>query len=371
MILRTDCIHFPGDRPCRFNKETGQVCTDCPYYISPSGRILIIKLDAVGDVLRSTSILPALHRKYPGYEITWITRQNAVELFRNNPLVHHVAAFEKTETQLKVLNEEYDILIHPDSNPGSGSMASLVKAKEKYGFITYTQGNVKPMNEAAQNWLEMGAFDQLKKANQQSYQKILHDLCGLKYQKDEIQLFLSSEEKAFRESFIKLNNLSRFRKIIGLNTGASARWKLKQWHQHHLESLIAAFQDDSETGILLYGGPEEKERNKILKEKFPFVIDTGTENTLRQFFALLDISDIILTGDTLGLHAATALKKQVICLFGPTSSAEIEDYGRVTKIIPDMECLVCYKPVCDFKPNCMDLISPSLVQSVIREKLHN
>lgn len=366
MILKTDCIHFPGDRPCRFNKETGQVCTDCPYYISPSKRILIIKLDAVGDVLRSTSILPALHRKYPGSEITWVTRQSAVDLFRNNPLVQHVTAFERPETLLKVMNEEYDILIHPDSNPSSGSMASLVKAKMKYGFITDSQGNVSPMDEAASGWLEMGAFDHRKKANRRSYQEILHDICGLEYQRDEIQLFLSTEEKEFRNSYIQQHNLNRFKKIIGLNTGASPRWKLKQWHQHHLEALISSFSSDSETGILLYGGPDEKERNKRLREKFPFVIDTGTENTLRQFFALLDISDIILTGDTLGLHTAAALKKQVICLFGPTSSAEIEDYGRITKVFPEMECLVCYKPECDFKPNCMDLISPAHVESVLR-----
>lgn len=370
MILKTDCIHFPGDRPCRFNKETGQVCTDCPYYISPSRRIIIIKLDAVGDVLRSTSILPALHRKYPGSEITWVTRQNAVDLFKNNPLVQHVTAFERPETLLKVMNEEYDILIHPDSNPGSGSMASLVKAKEKFGFITNSQGNVQPMNDAAFNWLEMGAFDHLKKVNRRSYQEILHDICGLPYQKDEIQLVLSNDEKTFRDSYKKEHNLSRFKKIIGLNTGASGRWKLKQWHQHHLETLISAFSNDSEIGVLLYGGPEEKERNRNLREKFPFVIDTGTENTLRQFFALLDLSDIILTGDTLGLHAAAALKKQVICLFGPTSSAEIEDYGRITKVIPEMECLVCYKPVCDFVPNCMDLIAPANVESIIRKILN-
>ncbi|MBV6511813.1 MAG: hypothetical protein FMNOHCHN_01297 [Ignavibacteriaceae bacterium] len=369
MILKTDCIHFPGDRPCRFNKETGQECTDCPYYISPSGRILIIKLDAVGDVLRSTSILPALHRKYPGYEITWVTRQNAADLFRNNPLVHHVAVFEKPETLMKVMNEEYDILIHPDSNPASGSMASLVNAKKKFGFITDSQGNVSPMNEAASGWLEMGAFDKRKKENRRSYQEILHDICELEYKRDEIQLSLSKNEKEFRDAFKQKHNLSRFNKIIGLNTGASARWRLKQWHQHHLETLISSFKDQSEAGILLYGGPEERERNKSLKEKFPFVIDTGTENSLRQFFSLLDISDIILTGDTLGLHAATALKKEVICLFGPTSSAEIEDYGRITKVVPDMECLVCYKPECDFKPNCMDLIFPATVESVIRNKL--
>jgi heptosyltransferase-2 len=86
---------------------------------------------------------------------------------------------------------------------------------------------------------------------------------------------------------------------------------------------------------------------------------------LREFFALTDLSDIMITGDTMALHAATALKKKVICFFGPTSSNEIEDYGRIKKITPDMDCLVCYKQDCDFVPNCMDLIFINMIHIII------
>ena len=52
MILKTDCRHFKGDRPCDPHKESGVKCNDCNYYQPISFKILIIKLDAVGDVLR-------------------------------------------------------------------------------------------------------------------------------------------------------------------------------------------------------------------------------------------------------------------------------------------------------------------------------
>jgi heptosyltransferase-2 len=97
------------------------------------------------------------------------------------------------------------------------------------------------------------------------------------------------------------------------------------------------------------------------------VIDTGSNNTLREFFALVDVCDIMITGDTMALHAATALKKKVVCLFGPTSYNEIEDYGRIKKVIPDLECLVCYKQDCDFVPNCMDKITTEMIISKIDE----
>ena len=120
---------------------------------------------------------------------------------------------------------------------------------------------------------------------------------------------------------------------------------------------------------MLYGGNEEKETNQNFIVEFSNVIDTGSSNSLREFFALTDLSDIMVTGDIMALHAATALKKKVICLFGPTSSNEIEDYGRIKKVTPDMDCLVCYKQDCDFVPNCMDLISTDMIYRIILEMI--
>ena len=86
------------------------------------------------------------------------------------------------------------------------------------------------------------------------------------------------------------------------------------------------------------------------------------KNSPLQFFALVSLSDVFLTADTLALHAATALKKKIVALFGPTSAAEIDDYdGRIIKIQSNLDCLVCYKTRCDYNPNCMNTISPERV----------
>jgi ADP-heptose:LPS heptosyltransferase len=77
----------------------------------------------------------------------------------------------------------------------------------------------------------------------------------------------------------------------------------------------------------------------------------------------------MITRDTMALHAATALKKKVICLFGPTSSTEIEDYNRIKKIIPDMSCLVYYKQDCDFVPNFKDLFSTDMIYRMVLETI--
>jgi ADP-heptose:LPS heptosyltransferase len=370
MILKTDCKHYPGNKPCVPSKREGKKCDDCNYYEPVNFKILIIKLDATGDVLRTTSILPALKREYPKSHITWITKRNAKDLFTNNPLVDEIYLFEDNDTVARLMVEKFNLLIHPDASPVSGSLASIAIAEIKKGYLLDAKGKVVPVNEEAVEWLEMGAFDDFKKKNAKTYQEIIHNIAGLKYHKDEIQVFLNQKEIDFKNEFYTVHNLKRFKYFIGLNTGAGTRWQFKQWHLEGYIELIEKLSANKEIGILLYGGPDELERNKILKNKFPHLIDTGTNNSLRQFISLLDLCDVLVTSDTMALHATTALKKKIVCLFGPTSHTEIEDYGRIEKVIPDLDCLVCYKPLCDFKVTCMGSITSEMVYKKVIDSIN-
>jgi len=368
MILKLDCKYFPGDRPCLYNKRERMKCDDCPYYETEQMRILIIKLEAIGDVLRTTSILHGLKEKYPKSEITWITCQTAAPLFENNTLVDRLLVYESTETVLHIIVEEFDLVINLDSAPDSAVLASTAKGKEKIGYGFDTRGNVFPFNTEAIAWLEMGAFDDLKKKNTRSFQDLMLDICRLKTSKKDIILELSEEELRFARSFAEKHGLVNHSFKIGLNTGASGRWQFKQWTLEGFEKLIQLLLKQTNATILLYGGPSEKDRNEFLSNLQPTrVVNTGTDNSLRQFFALITLSDVFLTGDTLALHAATALKKKIIAFFGPTSAAEIDSYnGQIVKVQANLDCLVCYKTRCDFNPNCMNSITPEHIFSLIK-----
>ncbi|WP_337872076.1 glycosyltransferase family 9 protein [Ignavibacterium sp.] len=366
MILKTDCIHFPGDRPCWPNKQFGKICDNCEYYKALKEKILIIKFDAIGDVLRTTSILPAVKRKYRESHITWLTKSNTTDIFIGNEFVDEVLSVENTFTLPKLLSQNFDLILHPDASPVSAAYANIITAKEKLGFTLDEKGKVIPINEEAIEWFEMGAFDQLKKANTKTYQQIIHSILKLEHCKDEILLKLGESEKQFRNKFYADNKLNRYKYLIGINTGGSRRWKYKKWRLDGFKDVIQELEKYPGVGVLLFGGEIESDLINELKSFSKNVINTGTKNSLREFFALIDLVDLLITGDTLALHAATALKKKVICLFGPTSSAEIENYGRIIKVIPDMDCLVCYKQDCDFVPNCMEKITSEMVIEKIK-----
>ena len=360
MNLKLDCKHFPGDRPCIFNKKEGVTCPDCTHYAVAGFRIIIVKLDAVGDVLRTTAILQSLKERYPDSVITWVTRTEAIPLLENSPFVSRALSYDTPQTGYYLAVEEFDLLLNMDAASDSAALASHIRAKEKRGYGINARGQVFPFNPEAEHWLEMGAFDFLKKMNVRSYQDLMLELCCLPAHPKDIILQLSKKEDEAAADFARVHGLVKKDVVIGLNTGASGRWQLKQWTLEGFEKLIVLLLQKTNATIFLYGGWLERERNEYLAQMHPQrVVNTGSDNSLRQFFGLVSLCDIFVTGDTLALHAATALKKKVIALFGPTSSAEIDSYdGQITKITAPLDCLVCYKQRCDFEPNCMNSITP-------------
>jgi heptosyltransferase-2 len=368
-IIKSNCRYFLGDRPCRYHKREGAKCVNCKYYDPIKKTILIIKLGAMGDVLRTTPILEALKRKYKGCRITWIVDEESKELLENNPYLDGTLSYGvEALTRLKV--EHFDLVINLDSLPRSASLASFAWARKKIGFGLNEIGSVFPFNKEAEEWFRMGIDDDLKRKNKKTYQEIIFEIMGLKFKKEEPVVNLMKKEKDFANQFAKEHNL-KGKKIIGLATGAGGRWELKKWTLDGYLKLIERIDKGiKDVRILLFGEREEVGRNREIMEgsKVP-LINTGHENTLRQFLSLLNLCDLVVTGDTLAMHAAVALRKKVVVLFGPTSSSEVELYGRGKKIIPDMDCLCCYKEICDKHPNCMESISPDTVFQAVKRLL--
>jgi heptosyltransferase-2 len=363
-----DCKFFRGDRPCVWHKQSGVLCT-CDYYEKVEERVLIVKLDAMGDVLRSTALLPALKEVHPRGAITWITRKASVPLLQRNPYIAEVLELGP-EALVHLQTRVFDRVINLDAGMTSAALAAAARSSRKDGFVLDERGVVQPTNEAARRWLEAGLFDDIKRAGTETYQDRMADILGLRGRAHRYVLELEAEEQASARRHLASLGLDLQRPIVGLNTGAGERWPLKQWREDGYIELMTRLGRHSDVQLVLLGGPTEKERNERLKRGSPVpVFDTGCGNPVRHFAALVDQCHLVVAGDTLAMHIALARGKRTVVLFGPTSSAEIEMYGLGEKVVPMMTCLSCYKTSCDFVPNCMDLISTDMVEAAVRRQL--
>jgi len=157
--------------------------------------------------------------------------------------------------------------------------------------------------------------------------------------------------------------------VVGVNPGAGKRWKFKKWTDSGYLKLIEAL---SSRGIkvLLLGGADEKELINMLAEKSKGrAVSAGTDNSLLDFFALVNLCDIVVSGDTLALHTALGLKKNAVAIFGPTSAAEIEMYGRGAKVVTPAGCACCYLTDCSVRPDCMTQVTFERVMNAVKKYL--
>ena len=92
--------------------------------------ILIIKLGAIGDVIRTTSILPGLKSKYKNCKIDWITKKESFDILKNNNIIDNVYLMSK---DLK--NKKYDLVISLEDDFEACKLASSINSKKIVGFL--------------------------------------------------------------------------------------------------------------------------------------------------------------------------------------------------------------------------------------------
>ncbi len=370
IYFKADCRHFTGEKPCAPHKAEGVLCGDCPRYDPVRARILIIKLDAAGDVLRSTSILPALKKNTPGLSLWWVTENSSKPLLEKNP---HIDVLLGVDPSLPGLlgATSFNQAFNFDMGRKAAAILQMANSVVKRGFGLSPEGVVVPLESSSEQWFEMGIFDTVKRANQRTYQDHLFQLAGLSYKGEEPQLVLTAKEKEWAAGFAKRNKLSKFKKIVGFNIGSGGRWPMKRWRVEGFAWLAKQLKKKyPKNAILLYGGPEERElMPALVKQLRGLCLSTGTENTLRQFASLVGLADVMVTGDTLALHVAVALGKRLVAYFGPTSDTEIDLYGRGEKILPVSPCRCYYQNQCTQTISCMDNLREKDMMAAVERQL--
>ncbi|MGH7450350.1 MAG: glycosyltransferase family 9 protein, partial [bacterium] len=218
----------------------------------------------------------------------------------------------------------------------------------------------------------LGVDDHFKfRVNKRSGNDILAEAWEIDYRRDEYVLQLTAAEQAECERWRKELGLDEAPLVIGVNTGCSELFALKKLEleiQAEVIRQIAA--EMPETKIILLGGREDTERNQRLVEMTDgAAIPTPTTLGLRAGIILENLADLVVSGDSLGMHIAIALKKYVVAWFGLSCAAEVDLYDRGIKIIRDLPCAPCWKKVCDMPhgPICVTEFKPEWIVNAVRE----
>ena len=320
-------------------------------------RILIVKLGAMGDVLRTTPLIAAYRRKYPGCRITWVVDRACQAVLKGNAMIDELLEF--SPSLLKELSQHsFDVAINLDKEKEALDAIEAANAQEKFGFgWNRDKTDHVSLNAASEYAVQLGKDDDLKfRQNQKTYQEISFEQAELPFEKDEYLFKCDQKDLSYAKNHLQGLGFEEadFGNVIGINTGSGERFAGKRLPLDHIAKLAKLFYETLGRKVLLLGGPEETQRNKDIEEKTrPFALNAGTHHSITQFSGIVSQCALVVTGDTIAMHIAIATKTPALVFFGSTCASEIELYGRGRKIVSDIDCAPCYKRVCPIDEKCM------------------
>jgi heptosyltransferase-2 len=265
--------------------------------------------------------------------------------------------------------------MNADKSDYACAFANEVNAKIKLGFLLNEDGKIIPANESAMYSYKLGIDDQLKfRENTKTGIEIIHDVFELDYQRDDYVFNFSPEEEKFIGDYKKEINFDDSKLYVGFNTGCSELFPNKKMTVEQHIKLIDELLKEKNIKIVLLGGKEDTDRNEKIFNTFNDVqkkniINTPSTLGMRKGACFIDICDVVITGDSFGMHLAIGLKKFVIAWFGLSCWSEIELFGRGVKLYQkDLFCSPCWKRVCPYNLECIQMIDLEKIVSIVKEQ---
>jgi len=354
--LKRDCRWFRGFIPCAPHKQTGVHCVDeqglpCPSYEQTSSRILIIKLGAIGDVIRTTPLLRALKAQFPQAEIWWLTLTPEVI-----PRVVDVILPFSAPGIATLQAVEFDLVINLDKDREACALATRLSAKRKKGFVLL-DGLPAPADSDAEHKFMTGVFDDLNRENTKSYPQEIFEMCGLPFRGERYWLDPPSPDgRPWR--------LPKSKPIVGLNTGCGGRWVSRRWPDSHWISLARALRRKGYLPLLLGGEQEHTTNLRIARKSGATYLG---HFPLSRFIALVDRCQLVVTAVTMAMHITIGLNKKIVLFNNIFNRHEFELYGLGEILEPEFDCPCFFTPVC---PNdCMQYLYPKRVLASVERLL--
>src|SRR6266481_1453720 len=142
--------------------------------------VLIIKLGATGDVVRTTPLM----RRFNG-NITWVTAATNTVLLES--LQDNVRPFSWEERE-RALDRHYDLAINLEDTLDVAQYLKTVKCGEIFGAYADSDNSLR-YTENARRWFDLSLIssygrheaDRLKLLNRQTYQELIFDGLGLRF----------------------------------------------------------------------------------------------------------------------------------------------------------------------------------------------
>ncbi len=330
---------------------------------APGERVLVTRLDYLGDVVLSLPLVDALRARWPGLEIDYLTRRPAADLLAGDARFARVwtqtNGVRATTSLVRALRaRSYHAVIDLYSNPRSAWLSWSTGASMRVGGNRrgrrrlYTHPVVVPreVRRVTDVFMHYGiplGIDPQEPASKPS-------------------LAIAPQEAAAAEALLAHPAPSR-RPRIGIHPGG--KWSVKRWPTEKFVALIQIAQDQLGAETILFTGPGERDATERVRERASALFLDVLP--IRSLAAVVSRLDAMVACDGGVMHVAAAVGTPTVGIFGSSEPAvwfPYADTGPYRAAFIDVECRPCHRHQCPLgHTRCLNDLSPEAVARCLHD----
>jgi lipopolysaccharide heptosyltransferase I len=288
-------------------------------------RILIIRLSAIGDVVR---VIPALHcirEVHPNAQIDWVVEAKSAEVLRDLPALDNIILFDRSgdffrsareflKTMKQIRANRYDYVVDFHGIFKSGLFTFFSGAPERIGFERPRSQELSYLSTSKK--VKLGP----EIVNRMHENLSLCDVFYTGPKPLDVALSISEDDSSLMEEFLE-EQFHGAKTIVAIHVPVER--PEKQWPIEYFSTVIDMLLSDGRFDVVLTWGPGQREivEEVALACKRDPVISPQLA-TLKQYMALVQSADMYLGGDTGPMHIASALDVPVVAIFAGTNPAQ-------------------------------------------------
>jgi lipopolysaccharide heptosyltransferase I len=350
-----------------------------------SPKILVLRLSAVGDVIRTLPTITALKEHIPSSSITWVVEEPSQAFLDSQPEIDEIILFPRKRWthgiqslggMWRTIGEMWEFL--RDLRRRKFEVVLDFHGLLKSGLLSFFSGSPKRIGYDRRstkewNFLFSNVKVKLPKERISRFQRNLALLKGMGLELDlkdiKYGLHIPQEDREVVESFFNTSAVSIQRPLIAIHPGSSRKAFFKRWLPDQYARLADRLIRELHATVLFTWGMEELQWVEgIRKEmKEPSLLGPKTES-LTQLGEVYRHCDLYIGGDTGPMHIASLMGIPAAVIYGPTDPIENEPFGKHIKIREEVGCNPCHQYSCKERV-CVKAISADKVFKAAEEML--
>jgi ADP-heptose:LPS heptosyltransferase len=336
---------------------------------SAPARILLLRLERIGDLLMALPAIAEARAAAPSAEIDLVVGSWNAELARSLGGIDRVLVIDApwlcrgvagvgaatlARTALGWRDRHYDIAVNFEPDVRSNAMLALAGARWTAGYRSAGGGAL--LDEALEYHPREHTVDNAR--------RLVRSVLGGGHAPGLPRLEIPEARQREADHLLA----GRARPVIAMH--AAGGREVKQWDPERFADVARRLLHERGATLVLTGGPGDTAIVSAVKKGLPpsQVFDASNLTDLLSVAALLQRCDLMITGDTGPMHLAAAVGTPILAIFGPSDPRRYAPRGALDQIVRvDLPCAPCNRirlppaRCTGHTPDCLALISAERV----------